>query len=114
MGIRRQNTEGDAVQSIYQNTIRLLGAKSAQRRCVLLVDRKSQRRERLVRENAEMNVNSIALESEEAALDWLWEHGREISTAILDDAALSETDENCLAAVLARDWPHIKVVSAPT
>jgi hypothetical protein len=106
------DTEGDAVQSIYQNTKRRLGEKSAPGLCVLLLDGLSERRERLVREHAAMNRNCIALESEDAALDWLWEHGHEIATAVLDDAALQEADANGLAAVLARDWPGIKVISA--
>ena len=52
----------------------------------------------------------VELESEELALDWIWERGKEAAAVFVQQTSATMTDPNSLVQVLGRDWPDIRVI----
>ena len=52
----------------------------------------------------------VELESEDMALDWLWERGKEAAVVFIQQTESTISDPNSLINVLARDWPDVRVI----
>ena len=77
------------------------------RNIILVVEPDPQLRSDILHQCKGGSSEFIGLESEEAALDIIWERGADVAAIFIDPDHSVEAESESLTRVLSRDWPNI-------
>ena len=77
------------------------------RNIILVVEPDPQLRSDILHMCKRDTLEFIGLESEEAALDMIWERGADITAIFVDPKNSDDLAAESLTSVLSRDWPDI-------